>query len=157
MVVGDSRQKTLEPGSVLLGTRHQGVPVPPEEPFHGVGNRKVITDFIPLTALKTTVYIYNIKRRKSECLDLNLCWCIQKIYLDRNFLAYDKMLMYMTDHSSLVLKEFCCPDLLTLVDSVTSTVRNIYDNRSSTPPGFNGCKIDVKQLIQTNCMHLSRT
>ncbi|CAH8605695.1 unnamed protein product [Schistosoma haematobium] len=28
--------------------------VPPEEPFHGVGNREVITALIPLTALKTT-------------------------------------------------------------------------------------------------------
>ncbi|VDP26167.1 unnamed protein product [Schistosoma curassoni] len=26
MVVGDSRQKPLDPGFVLLGTRHQGVP-----------------------------------------------------------------------------------------------------------------------------------
>ncbi|VDO60271.1 unnamed protein product [Schistosoma curassoni] len=27
MVVGGSRQETLDPGFVLLGTRHQGVPV----------------------------------------------------------------------------------------------------------------------------------
>ncbi|VDO87617.1 unnamed protein product [Schistosoma margrebowiei] len=27
MVVGGSRQQTLDPGFVLLGTRHQGVPV----------------------------------------------------------------------------------------------------------------------------------
>ncbi|VDO63461.1 unnamed protein product [Schistosoma margrebowiei] len=27
MVVGDSRQETLDPGFVLLGTRQQGVPV----------------------------------------------------------------------------------------------------------------------------------
>ncbi|VDP69779.1 unnamed protein product [Schistosoma curassoni] len=27
MVVGGSRQETLDPGSVLLGTRQQGVPV----------------------------------------------------------------------------------------------------------------------------------
>ncbi|VDO70496.1 unnamed protein product [Schistosoma margrebowiei] len=27
---------------------------PPEETFHGVGNREVITALIPLTALKTT-------------------------------------------------------------------------------------------------------
>ncbi|VDP75576.1 unnamed protein product [Schistosoma curassoni] len=27
MVIGDSRQETLDPGFVLLGTRQQGVPV----------------------------------------------------------------------------------------------------------------------------------
>ncbi|VDO95923.1 unnamed protein product [Schistosoma margrebowiei] len=27
MVVGDSQQKTLDPGLVLVGTRQQGVPV----------------------------------------------------------------------------------------------------------------------------------
>ncbi|VDO98512.1 unnamed protein product [Schistosoma margrebowiei] len=34
--------------------------VPPEEPFHGVGNREVITALIPLTAPKTTVFIINL-------------------------------------------------------------------------------------------------
>ncbi|VDO92885.1 unnamed protein product [Schistosoma margrebowiei] len=34
--------------------------VPPEEPFHGVGNREVITALIPLTAFKTTVFIIDV-------------------------------------------------------------------------------------------------
>ncbi|VDP56355.1 unnamed protein product [Schistosoma margrebowiei] len=34
--------------------------VPPEQPFHGMGNREVITALIPLTALKTTVFIINL-------------------------------------------------------------------------------------------------
>ncbi|VDO58593.1 unnamed protein product [Schistosoma margrebowiei] len=32
MVVGDSQQETLDPGTVLLGTRQQGVPVILKEP-----------------------------------------------------------------------------------------------------------------------------
>ncbi|VDP27431.1 unnamed protein product [Schistosoma curassoni] len=34
--------------------------VPPEEPFYGVGNREVIIALIPLTALKTTVFIITL-------------------------------------------------------------------------------------------------
>ena len=61
--------------------------VPLEEPFHGVGNREVITALIPLTALKTTVFIikkfdrlkYNylviIVRRKQS----GIMWCLYEV------------------------------------------------------------------------------